>query len=348
MTTIFDTEPNQLDSRSRHVPAIYAALNAVQRALGKFEKSGRGPSSQGSYPFLPVDDIVARLAPALLENGVITVPRITEAVQDTARFPKVNMNGEPIHDGRPPAIQVVSRIRYELDFVAVVDGSKITAQAYGESQDTGDKGLRRAATQAYKEILLRTFSIVTGEDDPDAFAPQDVEPAVVKQDRGEQMREKARAPRAAKAELPKAPAPEPERLAEQEAGPAPKEYQPVGNEPATVTEQVAQTQERVWTPDPADVAHAEANAPKAIDPAAPSVQPTAPPASKSEERAESVQDLRRAIREAYTARGETREYANTLGDHITGKPRAAWFANMTDLKRVLKAIENGEVAPTQS
>lgn len=333
--TLTDIDRTTTDGIARHTPAIYAALNAVQQSLGTFEKSGRGPQSQGSYPFLPVDDIVARLAPALMEHGVVTIPQMDDVSQEVARFPKVNMDGQPIHDGKPSALQVVSRVRYSLSFIAVVDGSMVTSVAYGESQDTGDKGLRRAATQAYKEILLRTFAIVTGEDDPDAFAPQDVEPAVVKQNRGEQMREKA-ATRGTPRPLPKAPAPEPEAA---ETKPAPVEK----SAPATVTEQVAQTQERVWTPDPADVAHAVEHSPKATDPAAPS-NTTPAPSSKSEQQAESVQDLRRAIREAYTERGQTRDYANTLGDAITGKPRAAWFANLTDLKRVLKAIQNGETA----
>lgn len=338
------TEAESKDGPPR-VPAIFAAMNAVQRALGSFEKTGVGPSTQGSYPFLKVDDIVARLSPALIEAGVITVPRVETVEQEVARFPKVNMDGQPIHDGKAPGIQVITRLRYELDFIAVVDGSKVTAVAHGESQDTGDKGMRRAATQAYKEILLRTFTIVTGEDDPDAFAPQDAPAQVVKQDRGEQMREKA-ATRAAKKPMPKAPEPEAEAPVEK---PEPQPAPPAEPTPEPVIEKAPEPKQELapdsgWKPDPADVAFAEKAAPST--PAVPDAAPIEQPAvSKTEQRAEDLQALRRQIREAYTERGMTRDDANSLGDHLTGKARAAWFANATDLKRVLKAVVNGEMAP---
>ncbi len=188
-------------------PAIYPALAAIQSDLGRFEKTGRGPSSQGSYPFIPTDDIVARLNPLMVTHGVVLIPRQTSCEQQTYRFPKVNMDGQPVHDGKADAVQLITRLSYDFVFVATEDGSSVTASAYGESIDSGDKGVRRAATAAFKEMVLRTFMIAAGDEDPDGRHHEDDAPAVVRQDRGAQAREKAaggarqrgeRAPRAAR------------------------------------------------------------------------------------------------------------------------------------------------------
>jgi len=45
----------------------------------------------------------------------------------------------------------------EFDFIAVSDGSKVTARTYGEAQDSGDKATNKAMSAAYKYAALQTF-----------------------------------------------------------------------------------------------------------------------------------------------------------------------------------------------
>lgn len=364
-------------------PAIFEALVRIQSELGKIEKDGRGPSSQGAYPFMRVDTIVARLGPLLSQHGVVVIGNQTEAEQQTYRFPKVNMDQQPVFDGKPDAFQIITRLRYEFTFIASEDGSSVTAAAYGESADTGDKGLRRAATAAYKEVLLRVFTITSGEDDPDSLDPNDQPAAVSRQDRGAQAREKAargkteRAPRASRAPREDAAVAEEASAAaespteetpaaaaatasddsldtsqqedEQAAAPTQAERRAAAaaarQKPAAKAEPVSDRTEggrEGFEVDPADVAHAESQAPQAREPQAPVEKPE--PETKADQRYESVADVRKAIRDALAARSLERDYVNTLGDEITGKPRGQWFANLLDLHKVLKAIENGEVA----
>jgi hypothetical protein len=377
------------------VPAIYTAMQNVMLELGTFAKNGVGPSTQNSYPFLKVDDIVARLTPALIKCGVVTESHITDVVQDMTRFPKVTPSGDVVHDGRPTAVQLITRLRYEVSFISTLDGSRMTSNSYGESQDTGDKGIRRAATAAYKEILLRTFSIVSGEDDPDAFDPNAEPPVTVRNDRGAQQMEKAAQPRVPRAKragatkqeetasaapeaAPAVPETAPEAVTQaqptEEARPAaaaPKrETAPAQPEPAAPAEQpaaaaapVRETQTPAeqrgadWKVDPADVAHAEADlaqrsgqvdanvAAAAAAPPAREVQQLPEPAkTQADTRFENIGEARAAIMEAYKARGMSRDEVNLLGDQVAQKPRAKWFASLPDLRKVLKAIENGEVA----
>lgn len=364
------------------VPAIYTAMQNVMLELGTFAKNGVGPTTQNSYPFLKVDDIVARLTPALIKCGVVTESHITEVNQDMTRFPKVTPSGDVVQDGRPTAVQLLTRLRYEVAFISTLDGSRMTSNSYGESQDTGDKGIRRAATAAYKEILLRTFSIVSGEDDPDAFDPNAEPPVTVRNDRSAQNIEKAaqpRVPRAkragttkqeetAPAEAPAAPAEAPTPATTggaaqptEEARPAaarPQRETAPAEQPAAPAEQPAAAAAPVreaqtpnekrsedWKPDPADIAHAEATAPAAATPPAREVQQLPEPTqTQAEARLENIGDARAAIMQAYTARGMSRDEVNLLGDQVTEKPRARWFASLPDLKKVLKAIENGQMA----
>ena len=343
-------------------PAIYAALNAVQGGLGKLRKEGVGPSSQGSYPFLRYDDLIDRLNPLFAEHGVVLVPRMEVVEQASERFPKVNLQGEVVQDGRPSAIQIVTRIRYEQDFIAAIDGSKVTAVAYGESIDQGDKGIRRAATAAAKEILLRLFAVTTGDEDPDAIDPGDAPAQIVKQNRAEQQIERASRGTRTRTAPPKAPAPEP-KPAQPKPEPGSAPASSIGGderippaEPAKPTGPAEPVQQDDgYRPDPADVAYAEQHEPKQaarpVDPAAPSTPPAtaAPvdPKTKAEDRDEQLKSLRQSIREALAERSLGRDYVNALGDRLTGKPRAVWFANITDLRRVHKAILDGEATESE-
>lgn len=368
-------------------PAIFEALVRIQTELGSIEKDGRGPSSQGAYPFMKVDTIVARMGPLLSEHGVAVIGNQVECEQTTYRFPKVNMDQQPVYDGRPDAFQIITRLRYEFTFISAVDGSSVTAAAYGESADTGDKGIRRAATAAYKEVLLRVFTVVSGDEDPDSQDPNDQPAQVSRSDRGAQAREKAsrgraertpRAPRAARDEAAtveeaapsEAPATEPESAptdgdaadeqptpepeapkqtaAERRAAAAAARQKPASKTDEPAAEPVSDRTEggrEGFQVDPADVAHAEATAPSTPPARVPSQPLEKPePETQADEKYNSVADIRVAIRGALKERGLDRDYANALGDQVTGKQRGQWFASLPDLRKVLAAIEAGEVA----
>lgn len=273
-------------------PAIYGALVAIQSEMGKVAKTGRGPATQGSYPFLPVDEIVARLGPLLSEHAVAVIPNQREADQATYRFPKVSLEGKPIQDGRPDAVQLITRLHYDFTFVAAEDGSSVTASAFGESIDTGDKGIRRAATAAFKEILLRTLSIVSGEDDPDAFDPNDQPAQVVREDRGAQARNKAAAPKAERA--PRAP-----RAPRGAAAETPAEAEPVIEAgPAPTREEQSPAEQRAadWTPDPEDVAAAEQEQARAAE-----AKPAAESPEERRARVAAANEARKAAKAAKDA-----------------------------------------------
>ncbi len=143
------------------VPKIYSAIAAIQAGVGTIPKNGIGPSSQGSYKFVANDDILAVISKLLVEHKVIVRPRIIDHQLVTRE----------IGANRSVALTVVT---LETTYISTEDGSEFSVQTTAEGADNGDKGGRKAVTQAQKIANLLTFSIATGEPDPDALDVQPV------------------------------------------------------------------------------------------------------------------------------------------------------------------------------
>lgn len=143
------------------VPKIYSAIAAIQAGVGTIPKNGIGPSSQGSYKFVANDDILAVISKLLVEHKVIVRPRIVDHQLVTRE----------IGPNRSVALTVVT---LETTYISTEDGSEFSVVTTAEGADNGDKGGRKAVTQAQKIANLLTFSIATGEPDPDALDVQPV------------------------------------------------------------------------------------------------------------------------------------------------------------------------------
>ena len=138
------------------VPKIYNAIAAIQAGVGAIPKNGTGPASQGSYKYIKNDDILEVISKLLIQHNVIVQPKIL----------KHEMISRDIGANRTVAMTVVE---LETTYISVEDGSTFTVVTTAEGADNGDKGGRKAVTQAQKIANLLTFSIATGEPDPDGI-----------------------------------------------------------------------------------------------------------------------------------------------------------------------------------
>lgn len=138
------------------VPKIYKAIAAIQAGVGSIPKSGVGPASQGSYKYIKNDDILEAILGLMIQNKVITRPRIINHELVTRE----------IGANRFVALTIV---HLEVTYISVEDGSEFTVVVSAEGADNGDKGGRKAVTQAQKIANLLTFNIATGEPDPDGM-----------------------------------------------------------------------------------------------------------------------------------------------------------------------------------
>ena len=152
-------------SKAVPMPKILQAIANIQAGVGAIPKNGVGPTSQGAYKYIKNDDILEKISALLVENNVIVQPRITKHKLITREI------------GANRTVPVVV-VELETTFVSVEDGSTFTVVTCAEGADNGDKGTRKAVTQAQKIANLLTFSIATGEPDPDG---EDVVPNTPKQ-----------------------------------------------------------------------------------------------------------------------------------------------------------------------
>ena len=144
---------------------VYQAIGAVSRALSK-DGIGKGrTNSQQGYKFRGIDDVLNSLSAALVDAGLVILPRCThrEVVERTTAKGGALFN-------------VTCAV--EFDLVSVEDGSKHTVCTYGEAMDSADKATNKAMSAAYKYLALLVFCIPTeATPDTDAdFTTHEVKP----------------------------------------------------------------------------------------------------------------------------------------------------------------------------
>jgi hypothetical protein len=127
---------------------VYAAIKNVAAAMSHDGISKARKNQQQGYNFRGIDDVLNALSSALIEAGLVILPRVTERTV-TERETK---NGG--------ALFYVC-VRCEFDLVAAEDGSKHTVVTYGEAMDSADKATNKAMSAAYKYLALLTFCIPT-------------------------------------------------------------------------------------------------------------------------------------------------------------------------------------------
>lgn len=134
-------------------PSIVAALVEVKRAVGAVGKDGRNVDH--GYNFRGVDTVVNAVAGALIDNGVLAVPRLQEMHRETV---EVGRN-------RTPMALVTVRVAYEFHGPA---GDSLVVAVPGEAFDSGDKAVPKAMSVAYRIALLQLLTLPTHDVDPDA------------------------------------------------------------------------------------------------------------------------------------------------------------------------------------
>lgn len=150
---------------------VYAAISAVAKEMAATGISKDRRNQQQGFNFRGIDQVYNALAPALVNQGLLILPRITERTVTERTTQKGGV-----------LFYVV--VKAEFDFVSTEDGSIHTVTTYGEAMDSGDKATNKAMSIAYKYAALQAFCIPTEETAIDADAevhhvtPQSAEEAL--------------------------------------------------------------------------------------------------------------------------------------------------------------------------
>lgn len=141
-----------MDSRK-----VYAAISAVAKEMATTGISKDRRNQQQGFNFRGIDQVYNALAPALVNHGLLILPRITERTVTERTTQKGGV-----------LFYVV--VKAEFDFVSTEDGSVHTVVTYGEAMDSGDKATNKAMSIAYKYAAFQAFCIPTEETAIDADA----------------------------------------------------------------------------------------------------------------------------------------------------------------------------------
>lgn len=142
--------------RSEARMKVYQAIKEVAAAMSQDGISKARKNSQQGYNFRGIDDVLNALSSALVEAGLLILPRV------------VNRSVTERETKNGGALFYVT-VQVEFDLVSAEDGSKHTVVTYGEAMDSADKATNKAMSAAYKYLALLTFCIPT-EASPDTDA----------------------------------------------------------------------------------------------------------------------------------------------------------------------------------
>lgn len=118
---------------------LAAKLSRVAQSVTGLKKDGY--NSHHKYKFVSHDSVVDSISKALSSEGVDFTPQITNVTQS----------------GKNYLVEMLYK------FTDSESGESQECKWFGEGQDSQDKGLYKAVTQAKKTFLLNKFLIATGE-----------------------------------------------------------------------------------------------------------------------------------------------------------------------------------------
>ena len=136
---------------------IGTIIPLIRKELGAISKNQETTGPGTKYSFRGHDQVVNAIVPLLNKYGVYTT------VEDESLF----------YEGRNAGNKyaTASLLREAVTFWAP-DGSNRTTTIVAESVDYGNKATGQASTYAYRLALTKTFTIPTGDPDPDEVAQE--------------------------------------------------------------------------------------------------------------------------------------------------------------------------------
>lgn len=146
---------------------VIEALRRVMRDLPAIGKEGTGPSSQGSYKFRGIEQIMRHAVPLFARHGVVFTPHRVDLRDHTDTL-----------SGGKPAVDERVVVTYRVYGPGGTD-DYIEVQAPGVGRDSTDKGSNKAMTAAYKYALTQTLGVADEKDDGDQYGMEADEPPVL-------------------------------------------------------------------------------------------------------------------------------------------------------------------------
>lgn len=135
---------------------IYQKINSVMRIVQYVQKDKSVSGGGANYKAVTHDQVVSVVRQALVDNGVMIYPN--QLSGEFLQMRDVNALPQPVKMGLYTGT-------YEINFVNVDGGDKVTVTLQAHANDNGDKAPGKALTYATKAAILKVLCLETGEND---------------------------------------------------------------------------------------------------------------------------------------------------------------------------------------
>ena len=144
---------------------LYEKIVEVMRDIAYLQKDDKVGDGSNSYKAISIEKVTTTTRESLIKNKLVIVPIKQERKESFMEYEKENS-----YKG---TVEKKQRLMSEVDVTyRIINAEKpdeyIDVVSAGCGVDTQDKGIGKAMTYAYKNRLLRSFAIPTG-DDPDVI-----------------------------------------------------------------------------------------------------------------------------------------------------------------------------------
>jgi hypothetical protein len=136
---------------------LFVALHKAISEVGHLNKTGF--SQFGKYNYHAADVVIPAIGQALVNNGLLCIPSIVGTETSTFETKQGAMNWR-------------DDIHMQFTLIHAASGETWTSDYFATGNDSGDKGINKAATYAHKYFLLKLFFSGVGNEDGEADASQ--------------------------------------------------------------------------------------------------------------------------------------------------------------------------------
>jgi hypothetical protein len=163
-TTARKTAAQKREEETVDALNIYQIIPKVREEVGIVAKDQQ-PTSGTRYNYRSTDQIINAIVPILNKYGVFTTVWDDLIEYGSKEIVNTRQSGQQYTQILTHAV-----IQKVVRFYAT-DGSHVESRVIGESSDYSDKATGSAETYAYRQALVQTFTIPTG-DDPEGRGSQ--------------------------------------------------------------------------------------------------------------------------------------------------------------------------------
>lgn len=149
---------------------LYQRISEVMKDIEYLAKDDTVGTGKSTYKAITEEKVTMSVRSSLIKNGLVILPIEQHTEEIFTEYEKLNYNKELEKKQR-----LLTRVDVKYKIVNIDKPAEFEILASsGSGVDTQDKGVGKAMTYSYKYMLLRTFSIPTGED-PDKVSNQELD-----------------------------------------------------------------------------------------------------------------------------------------------------------------------------